>query len=425
MNGIRPNINDEDLLYGILSSALSRKEGELLIRDYCVINPEGYSFIINFYFPHGCSKLCFKDNTAIIYKPWINYADEHQILWLSTSVNVSDLYVIVESTESLKRKEDWGDVILLLKEDAFQRFTRVCPDYSSMAPHLNLGNIIRFCQSVKKNKVTIFIGAGVSQSLGLPSWKELLKRVYVLKNRTRTPPNMHNCSDIIFARHIMHNSASIIPFVHEALYESLTSDAPLPQSLLIDAICHLIKEVNIDSIITYNYDVLLERHLQLNSIKCYPIFRNIRNAVDCIPIYHVHGIISNSTDLPSSNSIIISEEDYHEMYSNPYLWSNVEQLHALSRNTCLFLGLSMTDPNLRRLIDAVYGIKAGSSPEKEHFAFLPMNDRDSDFITQNTLDSMGVNVLWYSPLDNSHKELPELIESLIKRITNTQSTNNF
>lgn len=415
MDKIASLIGNDDFLYGVLSAALSRNEGEKLVRNHYVTNNEGDTCCINYFFPNGCSKLRFRANTAIIYKPWLNYSDAHKIGWLS-DLGYSELIVVVDDPDSIGDKEVLGNVILLSFNDAVPKFSKVCPDYSSMAPHLNLGNTVRFCQSVKKNKVTIFIGAGVSQSLGLPSWRELLKRVYLIKSHAKKAPNEYNCSDIVFARYIGYNSAPLTPYVKEALYESISNDNALPQSSLINSICHLIKVVNIDSIITYNYDILLERHLLLNGINCYPIYSNVRNDLNRIPVYHVHGILSNSSEFPSSNTIILSEKEYHEMYSNPYLWSNVEQLHALSRNTCLFFGLSMTDPNLRRLIDAVYGIKAGSSPEKEHFAFLPMIASEPDRITQYTLESMGVNVLWYSPLDNTHQELPELIEFLIQKI---------
>ena len=414
MDKIASLINNDDWLHGILSAALSRNNGEKILRNHNVTNDKGDTCCINYFFPNGCSKLGFGANTAVIYKPWLNYSDAHIIGSLS-NFGFSELIVVVDDPNSIENKESWNNVNLLSLKEALPKFSKARPDYSSMAPHFNLGNTVRFCQSIKKNKVTIFIGAGVSQSLGLPSWQELLKRVYLKKNHTQSPSE-YNCSDIVFARFIGHNSAPLTPYVKEALYESISSDKPLPQSSLIDSICHLIKAVNIDSIITYNYDVLLEQHLLLNGINCYPVYCNIRNEIDRLPVYHVHGILSNSSDFPSSNNIILSEKEYHEMYSNPYLWSNVEQLHALSRNTCLFFGLSMTDPNLRRLIDAVYGIKAGSSPEKEHFAFLPMIASEPDRISQYTLESMGVNVLWYSPLDNTHQELPELIESLIQRI---------
>lgn len=49
--------------------------------------------------------------------------------------------------------------------------------------------------------------------------------------------------------------------------------------------------------------------------------------------------------------IVLIENDNHRIYSEVFDWSNVEQLRALTRCTCFFAGLSLKDPNLRRLLE--------------------------------------------------------------------------
>ncbi len=73
-----------------------------------------------------------------------------------------------------------------------------------------------------------------------------------------------------------------------------------------------------------------------------------------LPIYHVHGYLpQHSTDFDnnSDNLIVFSERAYHTIYADPFSWSNIIQLYTLKENTCLFIGLSITDPNMRRLLD--------------------------------------------------------------------------
>lgn len=98
---------------------------------------------------------------------------------------------------------------------------------------------------------------------------------------------------------------------------------------------------------------------------------------------------------------------------NAYLWSNTEQLHALDKNTCFFIGLSMTDPNLRRLLDASKRSCPGEN-SASHYAFLP-KDPSCHITTEQTeriMLEMGVNVIWYDSKDN-HKELAELVTEIM------------
>ena len=100
-------------------------------------------------------------------------------------------------------------------------------------------------------------------------------------------------------------------------------------------------------IITYNFDDLLDEFL--NKKDFYSVSDNIIPRTKEVPIYHVHGMISRDNTRPSNS--VLSEKDYHHLYSNPHNWANVVQLNALYTSTCFFIGFSMTDPNQRRLLE--------------------------------------------------------------------------
>ena len=83
------------------------------------------------------------------------------------------------------------------------------------------------------------------------------------------------------------------------------------------------------SIITYNFDNLIEQHLSNSNLKFRSIFLdNDKYSNEELPLYHVHGFIPENIELENDNSfekmdLIFSEEGYHCMYSNPYHWSNL------------------------------------------------------------------------------------------------------
>jgi SIR2-like domain len=88
-----------------------------------------------------------------------------------------------------------------------------------------------------------------------------------------------------------------------------------------------------------------------------------------LPIYHVHGYLpvrdpfsDYSPRLRSlSDEIVLTEDHYHREAADPYSWANLVQLGAMSRSIGLTIGLSLSDPNLRRLLDAAR--RAPARPE--------------------------------------------------------------
>lgn len=123
--------------------------------------------------------------------------------------------------------------------------------------------------------------------------------------------------------------------------------------------------------------------------------------------------------------MVFSEEGYHRMYSNPYHWSNLVQLANFRDNTCVMIGLSMDDPNLRRLLD----IAQNGNPNANHYAFLKRvtlseistkNEGESVIVEVSFLErhhklqelifkELGVNVIWFEEFD----ELPQLLGQLL------------
>ena len=58
------------------------------------------------------------------------------------------------------------------------------------------------------------------------------------------------------------------------------------------------------------------------------------------------------------------EDDYNTMYNDAYAWQIGTQLSFFRENKCLFIGCSLTDPNIRRLI------RMAEKERKKHFAII-------------------------------------------------------
>ena len=267
----------------------------------------------------------------------------------------------------------------------------------------------------------LFLGAGVSVSANLPKWNELLKCLVgddgiIKSNDYDEIYREMDYSNLVVARYInksnKRDQGQIVDSVRQLLYSNKSARS----SELIDVICKLVGcAKNIQSIVTYNYDTLIEENLNAVGIKNYSVYKDSRNEFKSLPIYHVHGIIHREKSA-QPEEIILSEENYHRVYTEVFDWSNVEQLHALTRCTCFFIGLSLKDPNLRRLLEV-----SAKDREKSvrHYAFLErksfckdVKKSELDFQTrEDILADLGLNVIWYNGEQN-HKELPQLLSML-------------
>lgn len=281
-----------------------------------------------------------------------------------------------------------------------------------------------------ENHSTFFLGAGVSMDAGGPSWTELLRKILRRFKRIGSTDfdkvyDACGLSAIILGRYAVSEEKNLNNLSNYLQRRVLYHNVDPDKSELINAICeavigeqedeYIVAKGRLDSIITYNYDDIVETALEKKGVSVARIYLKNRNHRNEFPIYHVHGLIPQENQGIVS-TLILSEREYHEMYKEAYNWSNIEQLHALDRNTCFFIGMSMTDPNLRRLLDIS---RRGGDHESRHFAFLKREslfkpeEIEKNKLHFNTIESqlcdLGVQVIWYE----DHKEVPEILRKII------------
>lgn len=255
-------------------------------------------------------------------------------------------------------------------------------------------------KSIRRDNVTLFLGAGVSASAGAPAWDNLLEHLCIKKGISKLDSDINS---ITKGRYVIDqykkqnkdlNQTDFYTDIREILYKRVR------ESKLVEAISKIAQKRNVRSIITYNYDSLIEEEINKVNNICESIYDKKRT--NKLPIYHVHGYVSESGE---HSDLILGEQEYHDVYAEAYNWGSVEQLHALCRTTCFFIGLSMSDPNLRRLLDIS---NKGSDIEPAHYVFLRRIEYNIPF-TEAIMRGFGVNCIWY----DNHEDLPVLLESLI------------
>lgn len=274
-------------------------------------------------------------------------------------------------------------------------------------------NIVKAKKALKNDKVSLFLGAGVSRLVGSVSWDKLLNDLLKKRNLTiDTSSNKRSVNGLEKGRYIIDDYIGKRKNIPKRFYKDmrtiLYSGIKRSHNDIIEVLATMITKCKIESVITYNYDDLIEREINSHPLKyktkCVPIYDKSGPIADNRRyIYHVHGFLSKS--LKQSEEIILGEKEYHKVYQDSYNWSNVEQLHALNRSKCFFIGLSMTDPNMRRLMDISFD---DSDRDPVHYAFLCKKDHDIA-LTNTIMGDFGVNCIWY----DDYTDLPYLLHKLI------------
>lgn len=259
--------------------------------------------------------------------------------------------------------------------------------------------ISKLATANKNEELVLVLGSGISTEHNLPDWNTLLQKLLINafmiemkepKDRSsdlaRLFTSIFPLSPLVAARYLREyyknnskngkNGVSFEEAIREAIYEEMNAKGKSPLFKEILQFCIAPgKSPNLDSIITYNYDDILETYLSALDIDIpYEVIHssgtNLPRGV--LPIYHVHGFLPRKGRLAKENRIILSEDMYHQQYQETYNWSNMVQIEKFRDKTCLFIGVSFTDPNLRRLLDIAKSLRGESN--RYHYCIMKHDD---------------------------------------------------
>lgn len=259
--------------------------------------------------------------------------------------------------------------------------------------------INRLIDSYEKERLVLVLGAGVSMGFGLPNWDTLLQKLMITTIEkeqnvstvlSKLFTTIFSPSPLIAGRYLQKyyedKKLSFEDAVRNVLYENIQIEK---QSDLMDEIVNFCvapgKSPNLDSIISYNFDDILEQRLSKVGVQIphKPIYGIGMNPDGQLPIYHVHGYLQQKGKLSEQNQITFGESIYHKQYIDIYSWNNIVQINKFRDSNCLFIGSSLTDPNIRRLLDIAK--KQKGEKEENHFIFKM---RHKEVFVKNKLQTL-------------------------------------
>ena len=339
--------------------------------------------------------------------------------------------------------------------------------------------ISELAEAYRHKGLVLYLGAGVSRSVGLPNWSELVRSLTVAMMTRKVKTAIETFKDVpsekywevlreiqkdveqetdpgkpilVMARALKDELGNdLADVLGRTLYRpvwrylrakrfhaefrgkkrELRPAGQLPSSSLLDAIVALTRAERdvrgVQAIVNYNFDDLVDEKLREQNVRCKTL-RSGRDRVPpgVLPCYHVHGVLplsafSHFRPSLGANAVgnfVFSEDEYHEEYSDAYRWSNMTQMSFLGRHTGLFVGLSMEDPNIRRLVDVTHR----QYPEVPNYAILTRkralkNARDNkktvlrnlfEEVEGSSFGKIGVRAIW---ADN-FSDVPKIIRGV-------------
>ncbi len=276
-------------------------------------------------------------------------------------------------------------------------------------------NESHFRQLVKRlldESVVPFIGAGVSQSSGFPTWKAHLKQ----QGRTAglDPKRVEQLIDAGQHEEVIHEIENSAEGARDAFIQEVR-DVFSKTGQLSDLILTL-SELFQDTLITTNYDSLLEIAYSTGQGDTYQV---INGTEPLRPLMaNKTSIIKLHGDIKTPAKCILSKRQYDDAYGKDALdmsLPTVKQLSYYFRNSSLlFLGCSLVND---RTVSVFKAVKAtmGDSDLQQHFAIEQTPESEQELVQRNTfLASLGITPIWYKK--GEHESLLEILKMALNEL---------
>lgn len=253
-----------------------------------------------------------------------------------------------------------------------------------------------YVEQARRGNVSLFLGAGVSASAGLPSWAILLEPCAKQLGIT-----IDSSIDLYLLAQYYANE-----YGYSALKRVINESINRLdyESTLVDKLLNL----NFKSIWTTNYDKIIENNLARKRILTNSIYddKDLSNITgpNRVSIYKMNGDISNL------DRIVITQKDIEDYQKNHEMLLTFFK-RELVVNSFLFLGYSFTDEIVLSCLASINRCLEESA--NYHFTILlRKDDKDFDHFVKDLEARYHIRVL----LINHYNELPDILCDLREAI---------
>jgi hypothetical protein len=268
--------------------------------------------------------------------------------------------------------------------------------------------------------ITVFAGAGVSMEAGLPSWRELVGRLLDDLGADLGPDERAVWVDEILregplaaaatARALHPDEPAFRRALRRALYGDRPAGAFAPETLARELARLKAGLGDRVALLTANYDGLLEAALADAGLHPASPVSGRAEAPGRAAVWHLHGRLIPGAD---PGPLVLTEGDYVRSASEA--WPQDFVAERLRTSLCLFVGLSLTDPNFIRWL-----YRHGPAGDHPHMAvFVRQDERPMTAAVRARLEAAtaarwsqsGITPVW----TNYYGEVAQLVHEIALR----------
>jgi hypothetical protein len=260
--------------------------------------------------------------------------------------------------------------------------------------------------AIRERNAVLFVGAGVSMTVGLPSWNTLIEHMADELGVTLDATDGQSINYFTLAEYYRLRQGSIGP-----LRSWMDRHWSIPKETLRQSRVHeLIVQLDFPIIYTTNFDRNLETGFELRGKS----FVKIVNAKDVARASETETqIIKLHGDFDDDDSIVLAETDYLDRLSFESPLDIKFRADALGK-TILFVGYSLSDLNIRFLLHRLWKTWRSSGYERDRpqsFVFMLRPNP----VDEAVLEQWGIRVLT-EPDAKPETALQSFLERLVKDI---------
>ncbi|HEY6347130.1 MAG TPA: SIR2 family protein [Bryobacteraceae bacterium] len=268
-------------------------------------------------------------------------------------------------------------------------------------------------QRTLSGRCVAVIGSGPSQNAGIPGWRGALRKIV-----TWAGEQGFSLADLDEIQRMLDDQSADLLTIAAELFEQLgktryrhaLAAVFRPGDVRPTAAHGCLATIPFAGIITTNYDKLMEIALTTAGIdhivltQQQPAELNEVIGGDRFFLLKAHG------DIDNIDTVVLGTKDYQKLLLNNAYQSCIS--HIFSQYTVLFVGFSLTDPDLQLTLNMSRAVFEGNTPN--HYAVI---EKPGPINARRFQRDHGITLLPYERSDDTHPEVGEFLRELREKVS--------